>query len=182
MSTDCPFRCGPANASERACYPVDSDRLGAHHDGARVAKSAEDVARESIECYNAGDFDRLRSLLADDFYEEELATQRRVEGADARVETAQGWKQAFPDEQGTITGVYTSGNTVAMEITWEGTQSGPMPTPDGQELPPSNKRTTVKSVQVIETEDGKMKALRTYFDLMTLLQQIGAMDQAWRRR
>ena len=47
---------------------------------AKLAQSAEDVARESIECYNAGDFDRLRSLLADDFYEEELATQRRLEG------------------------------------------------------------------------------------------------------
>ena len=34
-----------------------------------MAQSAEDVARESVECYNAGDFDRLRSLLADDFYE-----------------------------------------------------------------------------------------------------------------
>lgn len=31
-----------------------------------MAQSAEDVARESIGCYNAGDFDRLRSLLADD--------------------------------------------------------------------------------------------------------------------
>jgi hypothetical protein len=61
-----------------------------------MAQSAEDVARESIECYSAGDFDRLRSLLADDFYEEELATQRRLEGADARVEAAQAWKQAFP--------------------------------------------------------------------------------------
>jgi hypothetical protein len=61
-----------------------------------MAKSAEDVARESVECYSAGDFDRLRSLLADDFYEEELATQRRVEGADARVDTAHGWKQTFP--------------------------------------------------------------------------------------
>ncbi len=143
-----------------------------------MAQSAEDVARESIECYNAGDFDRLRSLLADDFYEEELATQRRLEGADARVEAAQTWKRAFPDEHGTITGVYTSGDTVAIELTWEGTQSGPIATPDGQELPPSNKRITVKSVQVIEIEDGKLKALRHYFDLMTLLQQIGAMDQA----
>ena len=143
-----------------------------------MAQSAEDTARESIECYNAGDFDRLRSLLADDFYEEELATQRRLEGADARVEAAQTWKRAFPDEHGTITGVYTSGNTVAIELTWEGTQSGPIATPDGQELPPSNKRITVKSVQVIEIEDGKLKALRHYFDLMTLLQQIGAMDQA----
>ena len=141
-----------------------------------MAQSAEDVARESIECYNAGDFARLRSLLADNFYEEELATQRRLEGADARIEAAQSWKHAFPDEQGSITGAYTSGNTVAIELTWEGTQSGPMAMPDGQELPPSNKRMTVKSVEVIEIEDGKIKALRHYFDLMTMLQQIGAMD------
>jgi steroid delta-isomerase-like uncharacterized protein len=143
-----------------------------------MAQSAEDVARESIECYNTGDFDRLRSLLADDFYEEELATQRRLEGADARIEAAQSWKRAFPDEQGTITGAYAGGNTVAIELTWEGTQSGPMAMPDGQELPPSNKRITVKSVEVIEIEDGKIKVLRHYFDLMTMLQQIGAMEQA----
>jgi steroid delta-isomerase-like uncharacterized protein len=142
-----------------------------------MAQSAEDVARKSIDCYNAGDFDGLRSLLADDFYEEELATQRRLEGADARVAAATGWKQAFPDEQGTITGVCTRGNTVAVELTWEGTQSGPIATPDGQELPPSNKGMKIKSVQVIEVEDGKIKALRHYFDLMTLLQQIGAMDR-----
>jgi steroid delta-isomerase-like uncharacterized protein len=143
-----------------------------------MAQRAEDVARESVEAYNAGDFDRLRSLLADDFYEEELATQRRLEGADARVEAARAWKQAFPDEHGTITGAYTRGNTVALELTWVGTQSGPMATPDGQELPPSNKRITVKSVEVIEVEDDKVKVLRHYFDLMTLLQQIGAMDEA----
>ena len=39
-----------------------------------------------------------------------------------------------------------------------------------------NKRMTVKSVEVIEIEDDKIKALRHYFDLMTILQQIGAMD------
>jgi steroid delta-isomerase-like uncharacterized protein len=143
-----------------------------------MARSAEAVARESIECYNAGDFDRLRSLLADDFSEEELATQRRLEGADARVEAARAWKQAFPDEHGTITGAYTSGNSVAIELTWEGTQSGPLATPGGQELPPSNKRMTVKSVEVIEIDDGKIKVLRHYFDLMTILQQIGAIGQA----
>ena len=143
-----------------------------------MAQSAEDVARQSIESYNAGDFDRLRSLLAEDFYEEELATQRRLDGADARIEAAQSWKQAFPDERGTITEAYTSGNTVVLELTWEGTQSGSMAMPDGQELPPSNKRMTVKSVEVIEIEDGKIKVLRHYFDLMTILQQIGAMDSA----
>ena len=55
-----------------------------------MAQSALEVARESIECFNAGDFDRLRALLADDSYEEELATQRRLAGAGAQVEVARG--------------------------------------------------------------------------------------------
>ena len=142
-----------------------------------MAQIAEDLARESIECYNAGDFDRLRSLLADDFYEEELATSAVSSGQMPGSRQPER-KRAFPDEHGTITGAYTSENTVAIELTWEGTQSGPMATPDGQVLQPSNKRMTVKSVEVIEIEDGKIKVLRHYFDLMTMLQQIGAMDHA----
>ena len=143
-----------------------------------MAQSAVDVARESIECFNTDDFDRLRSLLADDSYEEEHATQRRLEGADAQVDAARGWKEAFPDGRGTVHGAYVDGNTVTLELTWEGTQSGPMRTPDGRELPPSNRRGTVKACQVMEIEDGKVKATRHYFDLMTILQQIGAMEQA----
>ena len=49
---------------------------------------------------------------------------------------------------------------MALELTWEGTQSGPLATPDGQELPPSSKRITAKSVEVIETDGGKIKVLR----------------------
>jgi steroid delta-isomerase-like uncharacterized protein len=142
-----------------------------------MAESAVDVARESIECFNSGDFDRLRSLLADDSVEEELATQRRLEGADAQVDAARSWKDAFPDGQGTIHGAYADGNTVAIELTWEGTQSGAMRTPDGQELPASNRRASVKACQVMEVEGGRITATRHYFDLMTLLQQVGALDQ-----
>jgi steroid delta-isomerase-like uncharacterized protein len=143
-----------------------------------MAHSPIDVARESIECFNAGDFDRLRSLLADDSWEEELATQRRLDGADAQVNAGRGWKEAFPDGRGTVNGAYADGGTVTLEITWEGTQSGPMRTPDGQEIPASNRRGTVKACQVIEVEDGKIRSTRHYFDLMTLLQNIGAMERS----
>lgn len=143
-----------------------------------MAQSSVDVARESIECFNAGDFDRLRSLFADDSYEEEHATQRRLEGPDAQVDAARGWKKAFPDARGTVHRSYADGNTVTLELTWEGTHSGPLQTPDGQELPPSNRRGSVNACQVMEIEEGKVKATRHYFDLMTLLQQIGAMEKA----
>ena len=140
--------------------------------------SAVDVARDSIECFNSGDFDRLRSLLAEDSYEEEYSTQRRLDGADAQIEAARGWKEAFPDGRGTVRAAYADGNTVTLELTWEGTQSGPMRTPDGGELPPSNQHGSVNACQVMEIEDGKVKVTHHYFDLMTLLQQIGAMEQA----
>jgi steroid delta-isomerase-like uncharacterized protein len=143
-----------------------------------MAQSAVDVALESIESFSAGDFDRLRSLLANDSYEEELATQRRLEGADAQVDSARGWKEAFPDGHGTVHAAHEDAGTVTVELTWEGTQSGPMRTPDGHELPPSNRAVEVKACQVMEVEDGKIKATRHYFDLMTILQQIGAMERA----
>jgi steroid delta-isomerase-like uncharacterized protein len=143
-----------------------------------MAQSPIDVARESIECFNAGDFDRLRSLLADDSWEEELATQRRLDGADAQVNAGRGWKEAFPDGRGTIHGAYADGGTVTLELTWEGTQSGPMRTPDGQEIPATNRRGTVKACQVIEVDDGKIRSTRHYFDLMTLLQDIGVMERS----
>ena len=139
---------------------------------------AVDVARESIECFSAGDFDRLRSLLADDSTEEEYATQRHLEGADAQVEAARSWKEAFPDGQGTVNSACADGSTVTLEITWEGTQSGPLRTPDGGELPPSNRHGAVHACQVMEIEDGKIRSTHHYFDLMTLMAQIGAMDQS----
>jgi steroid delta-isomerase-like uncharacterized protein len=143
-----------------------------------MADTAVDLARESIQCFSAGDFDRLRSLLADDSYEEEHATQRRLEGADAQVDAARGWKEAFPDGRGTVQNAYADGNTVVLELTWEGTQTGPMRTPDGQEMPPSNRHGSVHACQVMEIEGGKIKATRAYFDLMTILQQIGARERA----
>jgi steroid delta-isomerase-like uncharacterized protein len=143
-----------------------------------MADTAVDLARESIQCFSAGDFDRLRSLLADNSYEEEYSTQRRLDGADAQVDAARGWKEAFPDGRGTVEHAYADGDTVTLELVWEGTQSGPLRAPDGQEMPPSNRRATVHACQVMEIENGKIKATRHYFDLMTILQQVGAMERA----
>jgi steroid delta-isomerase-like uncharacterized protein len=143
-----------------------------------MADRAVDVARKSIECFNAGDFDRLRSLLADDSYEEEYATQRRLDGADAQIEAARGWKEAFPDGHGTVRSAYEDGDAVTLELTWEGTQSGPMRTPDGQEVPPTNRRGSVDACQVMEIKGGQIRSTHHYFDLMTLLQTIGVMERA----
>ena len=138
---------------------------------------AVDVARQSVEAFNADDWNQFRALHADDVVEEELATQRRIEGIDALLESNQGWKRAFPDARGEVTNAVESGDTAVLEITWSGTQSGPLEMPDG-ELQASNKRVEVRACQLFRVEGDRIVESRHYFDMTTLLQQVGAMEAA----
>src|SRR6266568_3582003 len=108
------------------------------------------LAKQNVEAFGKGDWASFKAPLSADAVYEELATQRRTQGPDAIVELSKGWRQAFPDAKGTITKAVESGDTVVLEITWEGTHNGEL-----------------KSEKIAETKH--------YFDLMTLLTQIGAM-------
>jgi steroid delta-isomerase-like uncharacterized protein len=139
--------------------------------------SEQDVlrtAREAIEAFSQNDRERFRATMTADAVYDEKATGRRVEGVDQVVELSWGWRQAFPDVRGTVTGGLGSGDTAVIEITWEGTQTGPLAMPGG-ELPASGKRFRVQGVQVVQGSGGKLREVRHYFDLLTMLQQIGAM-------
>ncbi len=131
------------------------------------------LARENVEAYNTGDWQRLKAPLASDVVYDEVGSQRRMQGADQLVEAYQGWKRALPDGKGTIRSAFASGNSVAIEVTWTGTQSGPLEGPGGT-IPASGKSMSLPGAQLITFEGDKVKELHQYFDLMTLLQQIGA--------
>jgi steroid delta-isomerase-like uncharacterized protein len=139
--------------------------------------SSSDVAREQVEAFNAGDWERFRATLTEDSVYDELATGRHLEGQEAVLEANRGWKEAFPDARGTVERAIESDGTVTLEITWEGTQSGPMQMPTG-DLPPSGRRAVVKAVEVFDVEGGKIRESHHYFDMMGLLSQVGAMEQA----
>jgi steroid delta-isomerase-like uncharacterized protein len=132
-----------------------------------------DVARETVECFNKGDWDRAREIHDPRCVEEEYSTGRHLEGYDAMEEAGKGWKTAFPDGKGTVTGAYADGPVAVLEITWEGTNTGPMVTPTGEEIPATGRHGEVHAVQVFEVEDGKVKRTRSYFDLLTVLTQLG---------
>ena len=131
------------------------------------------LARENVEAYNVGDWQRLKAPLAPDVVYHEVGSQRRLQGADQLVQAYQGWKRAAPDGRGTITNAFASGNLVLIEVTWTGTHTGLLVGPGGP-IPPSGKAWNILGAQVVTIEGGKIKELRQYFDLLTILQQIGA--------
>ena len=133
------------------------------------------TARDIVNAFNEADWGRSEALLADGASYNEVGTGRELRGAAEIIAAFKGWRTAMPDVKGTITNALADGDTAVLEITWEGTQTGPMESPDGT-IPPSGKRQKTPATWVLEIEDGKMKTSRQYFDMLSFLRQIGAME------
>ncbi len=132
------------------------------------------LVRENINAFSAGDFQRFGATLAEDAVYEEHATRRRVQGREENVALAQGWKKAFPDAKGSITSIFASGDKVIAEITWEGIQTGDLVGPQGA-IPATGKSVRLGAAYVSSVEGGKLKETHHYFDMMTMLQQLGVV-------
>ena len=138
-----------------------------------TAEQMVKIARDQLDAFNNGDWERLQAGLTADASYHEFATQRKVEGPEKIVEVFKGWKTAFPDAAGTVTSAVSSGSIAALEVTWTGTHTGPLETADGT-IPASGKRQETPGACFFTFEGGKIMESRQYFDLMTLLTQVGA--------
>jgi steroid delta-isomerase-like uncharacterized protein len=132
------------------------------------------AAKAPVEAYNEKNWHRLRSVVTPDFVYEEVATQRRLEGVDAVMACWQAWARAFPDSKATFDGEFVSGGTVVLEVTWSGTHSGLLELPGGP-VAPTNRPIRLQSCQVLGLRNGKAQSIRQYFDIATLLQQLGML-------
>jgi steroid delta-isomerase-like uncharacterized protein len=136
-----------------------------------------EIAKAAITAYNEKDWNKTRDLLAADALYDEKATNRRLEGAAAIIEAFQGWANAFPDSKATFIRELASGDIAVLELVWRGVQTGALQTPTGV-IPASNKPIEVPACEVFRVEGEKIKNSSHYFDLLTLLKQIGAMESA----
>jgi steroid delta-isomerase-like uncharacterized protein len=143
-----------------------------------VTQSAEDVARAWLECINSRDFGGLRSLYAENIYEDLPSRQQRIQGADVMVDAYRRWTEAFPDLRGALTGLHGDKVTVTAEATFTGTWSGPLNMPGVAQQTPTDRQMTVSVCEVMEIEDGTIVGARAYYDMLTILQQIGAIETA----
>jgi steroid delta-isomerase-like uncharacterized protein len=134
------------------------------------------IAREQVDAFSNGDWERLRGMLSSDSRYDELGTQRKIEGPEKIIELFKGWKTAFPDAAGTVTSTVGSGKKVVLEVTWKGTHTGPLVSAEGT-IPASGKRQETPAALFFSFEGDKIKESRHYFDSMTLLKQIGAQPQ-----
>jgi steroid delta-isomerase-like uncharacterized protein len=131
-----------------------------------------DAAKAPMLAYNQKDWNAVRASITPDFIYDEVGTRRKVQGADQTITLFQGWAEAIPDSKATVDNAVASGDTVLLELTWRGTHTGPLQTPKGS-FAATGKKIEIRSCAVVELLNGKPKLQRHYFDMTTLLQQLG---------
>lgn len=137
-----------------------------------MTQSVVDIAKAQVIAYNEKDWDKVKAGVAPGFVYDELGTQRKVEGVDDVIAVWKGWATAMPDSKATFNSELASGNTVVLEMTWRGTHKGPLKMPSG-DIPATGKNFELRACQVVEVADDKVKSVRHYFDMGSLLRQLG---------
>jgi steroid delta-isomerase-like uncharacterized protein len=132
-----------------------------------------DAAKAPFLAFNERDWTKAKASMTPDFGYDEVATGRETTGADATIELWKGWAAAFPDSKGTIHNTHLAGNNVVvLELSWKGTHKGPLQTPGGA-IPATGKTIDVRACAVVEIGGDRARRQRHYFDMATLLRQIG---------
>ena len=137
-----------------------------------MSQALIDAAKAPILAYNDKNWEAMRSAITPGYVYDEIGTNRKVTGADKVLETWRGWAAALPNSKAQIHNAFASGNTVTVELTWKGTHSGPLQTPEGT-ITPTGKTIEIRACQITEIQNGKAQSTRHYFDMATLLKQIG---------
>jgi steroid delta-isomerase-like uncharacterized protein len=132
-----------------------------------------EIAKAATVGYNDKNWDRVKSAFGPDAVYDEKASHRRIQGIGPILDAWKAWGAAIPDSRATFLSEHASGHTAVFEVIWRGVHSGPLHLPSGP-VAASHKAIEIPACQVITVEGGKVKTFTHYFDMLTLLTQIGA--------
>ncbi len=139
------------------------------------AQENSKIARSIYTAYNDRRFDAAIGHVAPGAEIVNVATGAVARGPEGFRAFLEGWATAFPDSRVEVTNVLASGDQVTVEFMGRGTHTGPLQTPGGA-VPGTGRRVEIHFCDVIKMQGGKVAGLRTYFDLATMMRQLGLLQ------
>jgi steroid delta-isomerase-like uncharacterized protein len=131
------------------------------------------LVRRFGEAMNARQYQVLDELVAPDFVRHCQATpQIDVRSLEQFKDFLRQDTAVFPDSVQTLRHVLAEGDLVAVWVTYEGTQRGPM-----GPFPPSGKKMSIDFGAVIRVEKGRIAEMWVTWDNMTALAQLGHLHR-----
>jgi steroid delta-isomerase-like uncharacterized protein len=132
------------------------------------ASNKQLVERFVEEAFNNGNLD-----VVDEVYAERFESHGPFAGGTQGREDVKGfvatYRNAFPNGQTVVEGQVEEGDGVAYRWTFRGTHNGEL-----MGIPPTGKDVTISGITMIRAENGRIVAQWNCFDVMGMLQQLGA--------
>jgi steroid delta-isomerase-like uncharacterized protein len=133
-----------------------------------------ELAHTIYDRFNRDDFAGVLALATDDWEGVAHHVGMSFTGKDGFMQFMQGFKGAFPDCTVTITNQVLAGDQIVNQISWTGTNKGPLLTPSGP-IPPTSKVVRSVACEVWQIRDGKLAAVQNYQDGAAILAQLGLL-------
>jgi steroid delta-isomerase-like uncharacterized protein len=121
------------------------------------------------EFINRGDMAVAEALIAEDHVGLDPSPGHE-QGRAGLLSNVARMRTAFPDLEYTIEEQVAEGDAVACYFIWRGTHQGAF-----LGVPPTGKRVTVRCMAIDHFVAGQCKATRMLMDIMSLMQQLGAV-------
>jgi ketosteroid isomerase-like protein len=130
----------------------------------------------NFDAFNARDLERGGNMLTPSAELLDVPSGQRFVGPDGLRQYWQGWYSAFSDGKVEVVNNHAGEDgTVVTEFIGRGTHDGTLVGPGGQSLPATGRQVDVRFCQVATVRDNKITDARLYWDMMTMLGQLGAL-------
>ena len=136
---------------------------------------AKQVLEQAIERWNAVDRDGWSALYTDDVVYEGPGGARISGLANLQEQYFDALATAAPDRASRDVVLFAEGDHVVEEARYTGTHTGTWLAADGAEIPPTGRTLDFPFVGVFRVENGKISAIRIYYDQIEVLTQLGLM-------
>jgi steroid delta-isomerase-like uncharacterized protein len=136
----------------------------------------ERIDDQGMAAWDAHDANAFVSLFADDFVWYDWTQPEPIRDKEAARKYFSSWSKAFPDLSSKQTARVVGEDSVAGEVEWTGTNSGPMEM-GGKEIPPTNKTAIGRGSYFAFIRDGKIVEFRSHPDVAGIMIQLGFMPQ-----
>jgi steroid delta-isomerase-like uncharacterized protein len=144
--------------------------------------SAQDnaqLARIPYDSFNTRRLEELEAVCASDVELINVATGERHRGPQGLRQFMQVWIDAFPDARIEVRRIVADETGCAVEFVGRGTHAGTWKTPAG-DIRATNRVGELPCCDLLEIQNGKITSVHTYFDLNTLMRQLGLVAEGVR--
>jgi ketosteroid isomerase-like protein len=138
----------------------------------------QSVSEQLFAAYSRNDIDAVVDLADDDLDLVDVPTGQTFHGKEGARRNAEWWIRAFPDVETKLTNVVVAGEWEIAEGLGRGEHTGTITMPDGSEIPPTGRPIELRFCSVARVRSGKIVEARDYYDVASMMQQLGLMPEA----